>query len=203
MALLTPPYSSWTHKLARAAVRPLVGGPITPNHLTTARLASGLVACAAFAVDQRSWDIAGGAIWIVSAFLDRADGELARLGNRTSASGHRYDYVSDVAVNALLFAAIGVGSRHGYLGDWAVAVGVLAAISIAAASLLSERLERRTASGDKAYAGILGFDFDDLLYLFGPIAWLGWLHHALVGAAVVAPVLVLLTAWRLARLGRP
>jgi hypothetical protein len=30
----------------------------------------------------------------MSAFLDRADGELARIGNMMTPGGHRYDYVS-------------------------------------------------------------------------------------------------------------
>ncbi len=201
MPLLTRPFTSWTHKLARAAVRPLVGGPITPNHLTTARLVCGLAACAAFAAGERTWDIWGGVLWVVSAFLDRADGELARLGKLSSPSGHVYDYVCDVAVNALLFVGIGIGARDGALDGWALPLGLLAGVAIAAASILSERLERRTGGGDKAYAGVLGFDFDDLLYLFGPIAWLAWLTPALVGAAIVAPVLALLTWWRIARLG--
>ena len=86
MAFATPPYSSWTHRLARAFIRPMLGGPITPNHLTTARLVIGLAACAAFAVGERSWDVAGGVLWIVSAFLDRADGELARLVSQAKRS---------------------------------------------------------------------------------------------------------------------
>ena len=199
MMFATPPYSSWTHKLARALIRPMLGGPITPNHLTTARLVTGLAACAAFAVGERSWDVAGGVLWIVSAFLDRADGELTRLGNLTSASGHFYDYVCDVAVNSLLFLAIGVGLRHGALGGWAIMLGVLAAAAVAAASLLSERLEQKRGSGKKAYVGYFGFDFDDVLYLFGPIAWLGWFLPVLIGAVVGAPAIALWTWFRLRR----
>lgn len=201
MPLITPPYSSWTHKLARVFVRPMLGGPITPNHLTTARLVSGLAACAAFAVGDRTWDIWGGVFWIVSAFLDRADGELARLGKLTSASGHAYDFACDVAVNSLLFLGIGIGARHGALDAWALPLGIVAALSVAAASLLSERLERQNDDGEKAYAGVLGFDFDDVLYLFGPFAWLGWLTPVLIGAVTVAPVLALWTWRRTARRG--
>ncbi len=43
-------YNSWTHRLARRLVRPLVGTWITPNHLTTLRLVTALGACAAFTV---------------------------------------------------------------------------------------------------------------------------------------------------------
>ena len=198
--MITAPYTSWTHRLARLCVRPLLGGPVTPNHLTTARLVTGLAACLAFAMGDRQWEIWGGGLWIFSAFLDRADGELARLSGQMTPGGHAYDYACDVVVNALLFLAIGVGLRHGALGWWALAMGVIAAVSVAAASLLSERLEERQASNKKAYSGVAGFDFDDALYLFGPIAWLDWFLPVLLGAAVCAPALAVLTWIRLRRI---
>ncbi len=198
--MITAPYTSWTHRLARLCVRPLLGGPVTPNHLTTARLVTGLAACLAFAMGDRQWEIWGGVLWIFSAFLDRADGELARLSGQMTPGGHAYDYACDVVVNALLFLAIGVGLRHGALGWWALAMGVIAAVSVAAASLLSERLEERQASNKKAYSGVAGFDFDDALYLFGPIAWLDWFLPVLLGATVCAPALAVLTWIRLRRI---
>ncbi len=198
--MITAPYTSWTHRLARLCVRPLLGGPVTPNHLTTARLVTGLAACLAFAMGDRQWEIWGGVLWIFSAFLDRADGELARLSGQMTPGGHAYDYACDVVVNALLFLAIGVGLRDGALGWWALAMGVVAAVSVAAASLLSERLEERQANDKKAYSGVAGFDFDDALYLFGPIAWLDWFLPVLLGAAVCAPALAVLTWIRLRRI---
>ena len=191
---------SWTHRLARVVVRPLVGTSIAPNHLTTVRLVSGLAACVAFAVGEVPWTIWGGVLWVVSAFFDRADGELARLAGTTSPEGHAYDYFCDVAVNGLFFVGIGVGLRGSGLGRWSVALGMLASFSVIAASLLSEQLERREGSGKKAYTGRWGFDFDDVLYLFGPVAWLGWLYPLLLGAAVGAPVFALWTWIRLQRL---
>ncbi|MGH8671998.1 MAG: CDP-alcohol phosphatidyltransferase family protein [Burkholderiales bacterium] len=191
---------SWTHRMARAVIRPLVGGPITPNHLTTARLLTGVAACGAFAMGDPRWTFWGGVGWIVSAFLDRADGELARLGGTCSPSGHAYDYACDVAVNGLFFAAIGVGLRHGDLGYAAVIMGLIAGISVVAASLLSERLERVEGGDKKAYEGRWGFDFDDVLYLFGPIAWLGWLYPLLLGASIGAPLFAIWTWLRLRRI---
>ena len=190
---------SWTHRLARVMVRPLVGSPVTPNHLTTLRLATGLAACALFAAGGRSYEIWGGVFWVVSAFLDRADGELARLAKAQSRWGHLYDYASDVALSALFFVAIGFGLRHGAFGSWAILLGCIAGVSVAAASLLSEAIERRTDNGQKAYEGAGGFDFDDILYLFGPFAWLSLLSPLLIGAAVFAPPFALWTWLRLRR----
>ena len=196
-SLFTAPHTSWTHRLTRLMVRPLVHSAVTPNHLTMGRFISGVAACGAFAAGTDSWDLWGGVLWIVSCLLDRADGELARLSGRTSPGGHQYDYACDIIVNALVFFAIGVGLRTSGLGGWGVALGAIAGVSVAVASVLSERLEKAEDTGQKAYSGIAGFDFDDLLYLIAPAAWLGWFIYILVGAAVVAPVLMLLTAWRL------
>ncbi|MBI4693345.1 MAG: CDP-alcohol phosphatidyltransferase family protein [Gammaproteobacteria bacterium] len=190
-------HNSWTHRLARAAIRPLLGTSVTPNQLTTARLVTGLLACAAFALGTRDGEIWGGIIWVLSAFLDRADGELARLGNMMSPQGHAYDYACDVACNGLVFFAIGIGLRDSPLGAWAILMGLVAGITVTAASLWSESLERQLASGRKAYEGAGGFDFDDILYAFGPVAWAGWLMPLLVGASLGGPVFAVLTWVRL------
>jgi len=199
-SIFTPPHTSWTHRLSRVLVRPLIGTRVTPNDLTTGRLVTGLAACGAFMVGNATWDIWGGLLWLASCLLDRADGELARMTGTTSASGHRYDFFCDVGVNGLFFLAVGIGLRNSDLGAWAVALGVLAGLSVAAASVLSEVLERAAPGSDKAYAGILGFDFDDVLYLLGPAAWFGLFPYLLIGAAAVAPLFVVLTWARLLRL---
>ena len=186
--------------LARPLVRPLIGTAVRPNHLTTLRLISGLAACGCLALGTRAGMGWGGWLWILSAFLDRADGELARLGHLSSPAGHLYDYYADITVNALLFAAIGVGLRHSWLGGWAVPLGLVAGTTLLAGSILSHRLEQRSPPGTKAYSGRWGFDLEDALYLVAPLAWLGWLGPILIGAAVGATVIMLLTAWRLQRL---
>ena len=191
---------SWTHRAARPLVRPMIGTWIRPNHLTTLRLLSGLAACLCLAVGTRAADGWGGALWLVSAFLDRADGELARLGNLGSPGGHVYDYWVDNVVNALFFVAIGFGLRHGWLGGWAIPLGLVAGISLFVCGLFSEWLERRSPPDTRAYGGRWGFDPDDALYLMGPFAWLGWLPPILVGAAIGATAMMLLTGVRLMRL---
>ena len=194
--------ASWTHLVARPLVRPLIGTRVRPNHLTTLRLLTGLAACALLAggaVANGAW---GGSLWLVSAFLDRADGELARLGNLMSRAGHLFDYYADTGVNALFFAAVGFGSRHTWLGAWAVPLGLMAGASMFVGNLFSEWLEQRSPPDTKAYSGRWGFDPDDALYLMGPLAWLGWLSPILVGAAFGATAMMVLTGLRLHRLVR-
>ena len=57
-------------------------------------------------------------------------------------------------------------------------------------------------TGDKAYVGRWGFDFDDILYLFAPVVWLGWQMPFVLGASVGAPVFALYTWYRLHHLRR-
>ncbi len=194
--------TSWTHLLARPLVRPLLGTGVRPNHLTTLRLLTGVVACVEFARGDGSSVMWGGIWWVVSAFLDRADGELARLGNMRSVQGHRYDYLADVAINTLFFLAIGIGLRGSWLGTWALPLGLLSGLAIWMTGLFAEWLEQRSPPGSKAYRGRWGFDPDDALYLMGPFAWLGWLAPVLLGASVGATVFMLITGWRLLRARR-
>jgi archaetidylinositol phosphate synthase len=191
--------TSWTHLLARRLVRPLLGTWVRPNHITFLRMVSGLAACFCFAQGSMGW---GGALWVLSAFLDRADGELARIGKLGSEWGHRFDYYVDNAVTALFFAAIGIGLRHTWLGGWSVPLGVVSAGCLLACNLFSEWLERLGPPDTKAYAGKWGFDPDDALYLMGPFAWLGWLAPVLVGAAFGTAFMAVLTGIRLLRLRR-
>ena len=178
--------TTWTHLAARAMIRPLIATPVTPNHLTTLRLLTGLGASAAVALGTPAGNAWGGGLWILSALLDRADGELARMTSRCSASGHAYDFFADCCVNAVFFLAIGVGQRTSWLGPWATVLGAVACASMLAACWIAETFEKRGPPGAKTVSGRWGFDPDDALYLLGPIVWLG--RAALVPAVILAAV---------------
>lgn len=180
----------------------MIGTWVRPNHLTTLRLLSGGGACACFAVGNRESMVWGGVIWIISALLDRADGELARLGGLSSPGGHIYDYYSDIGVNALFFVSVGIGLRASWLGDWAIPLGLVSGGAVFLSSVLCVLLEQRSPPGAKAYSGRWGFDPDDALYLMAPLAWLGWLSPVLIGAAIGATVVTVLTGIRLLRMAR-
>ena len=49
---------------------------------------------------------------VLSNFLDHTDGELARIGGKSSRIGHIYDLARDAAVTVMLFVAIGIGQRR-------------------------------------------------------------------------------------------
>jgi phosphatidylglycerophosphate synthase len=186
--------------MARPLVRPLVGTGVTPNHITTARLVTGLLSAAMLLPGTPSWTWWGGWMWLLSAFLDRCDGELARIGNMATPEGRAWDCLVDNIVNPVFFVAIGIGLRHSWLGDWAMPLGLLSGLSLFLCGYWSEALEQRQNLAVKAYEGAFGFDIDDLLYLFAPLAWLDWLGPILVGAAIGATAMAILTGWRLRRL---
>ncbi len=193
---------TWTHAAARWMIRPLIGTGVTPNHLTTLRLITGVAACICIALGTHGGAIWGGALWLVSAFLDRADGELARVGNMMSAAGHQYDYQVDLWVNSAFFLAAGVGLRQSWLGHLAAPVGFEAAMAMVACCWLSEVYEKIVGPGIRVFNGGFGFHADDALYLLGPIIWLGWLAPILVAAAVCSTLMAGLILVRLLGLKR-
>lgn len=184
-------HNTWIHHIARAAVLPLAKTSVTPNHLTTVRLAAGAVAAAAFAVGTAPWPAIGGGIFLVSMVLDRADGELARLTGKTSPGGHAYDLIADSVCNALAFIGLGIGLRDSALGGWAVPLGLLAGLAIAAVLWLVMRVEALAGARAAELAGKGGFDPDDAMLVVPIAVWLGWDLPLLLAAAVGAPAFAL------------
>ena len=192
---------SWTHKVARFCLIPVIKSPITPNHLTVLRLITGIIACVTFASGIRYLEIIGGFIWILSALLDCADGELARMRNQSSEWGHKFDFFSDTTVTALFFIGIGIGARDSMPELVAVVLGFIIAQGVVVAAVLTEKIDQiKEESGDKAYPGIAGFNFDDILFLFALIIWLDWQMYFLVGASIGAPLFALLTFYKLVQI---
>jgi len=194
--------NSWSHRLIRPFARLLVGTRVTPDYLTWLRVITGGIACACFAWGTRGLQMAGGVVWIISALLDRADGELARLSNRTSAEGHRFDTHADIGVSTAMFVAVGVGLRDGVFGYWAIALGMLCSVSMLLCARWSDDIEDELEPGAIVMGGAGGFDPDDLFYLIGPFAWAGVLDYMLAGGAVVLPTTTAaigIWRWRAAR----
>ena len=180
-------HNTWIHRIARVAVRPLVGTPVTPNHLTTLRLATGLAAAGALAVGASPWQHVGAAIFVVSLVLDRADGELARLAGKTSPGGHTYDLIADAAADALVFVGLGVGLRESTLGQWAIPMGMAAGVAVAAIFWLVMRVEAVEGERAAELPGIAGFDVDDSILIVPIAVWLGEPVPLLVAATIGAP----------------
>lgn len=198
MPLLAPIDPPWDQRLARALVRPLRHGAVTPNAITTFTLALGLLAAWLFAQGGGGAHL-GALLFVLACLLDHADGELARMTGRTSAFGHYYDLIADALVLSALFVGIGIGLSDGELGASAVSLGALAGGAVLLIVLLRLELERRAGKSATRQPNLLGFELQDLMYLLGPVTWLGGLEPFLLLAAIGAPLYALVVLWSFGR----
>ncbi len=164
-------------------MRPLVNTPITPNHITTVRLATGLGAAVCFAMGEDFYSMIGSGVFVLSMLLDRADGVLARLSGKTSPGGHKYDLIADSLCNALAFVGIGIGLRYSPLGELALPLGIVAGIAITAVLWLVMRAEEHAGSRAAELKGSVGFDPDDAMLAVPLAVLLGWSTELIVAAA--------------------
>jgi putative membrane protein len=190
--------NSYARRVVRALVRPFAGTGLTPNAMTWLRIVTGLAACAACAIGAPLWNRWAALLWLASVFLDRGDGEFARLTGRCTEHGRRIDYWGDLVVNAAIFSAVGINLRHAALGHWSIPIGVAATLAIATASILAEALE--LGIGQKTMPSRHGFDLDDILFVLVPILWFGYLMPLLIGGLVGGLAATLYIHRRLAQL---
>ena len=178
------------HRIVRPAVKRIAPTWITPNHITTLRLATGFAAALAFAHGEAPWLAIGGVIFVVSMFLDRADGELARQTGRSSVGGHRYDLVSDCASNVMAFIGIGVGvvPTLGILGP---VLGILAGAGIGALFWQINAQKRVELRPYSAWDDRFNADPDDALILVPLLVWIGAAVPVLFAAAAITPLAAL------------
>jgi phosphatidylglycerophosphate synthase len=184
----------WDARLARRLVTPLKDTRVTPNHLTSVRLAIGLAAAAAFLPGSYGWSNLGALLLILSNFLDHTDGELARISGKSSRIGHWYDLASDAAVTILLFIAMGVGVG-GIAGTVLqappAALGALAGCAIALIFFLRMRIESMAGKAASKQASLAGFETEDVLYLLPLVTLCDGVAPFLVAASIGAPLFAL------------
>ena len=192
-------HNTWIHRVVRLAVRPLAATRVTPNQLTTLRLAVGIAAGLALAQGEDTWRHLGAGLFLLGMLLDRADGELARQSGKTSSWGHNYDLVSDSLSNAAAFFGLGIGLRSGSYGDWAPLMGLAAGIAIAGILWLVMKMEERHGARAGEIGGLAGFDPDDALLALPLLIWLGLPEGLLAAASLGAPAFaafMLILFWR-------
>jgi phosphatidylglycerophosphate synthase len=185
----------WDARLARSLVAPLASTRITPNHLTTVRLAVGLAGAAAFTVGTYRWSNIAALLVVLSNFLDHADGELARISGKTSRIGHIYDLASDAAVTILLFVAMGVGigiNSDNPLGLPPPVLGAVAGAAVALIFYLRMRIEGMAGKTASRQASLGGFETEDVLYLLPLVTLSNGIMPYLIAASIGAP---LFAAW--------
>ncbi len=181
-------HDTWIHRGVRPLVRLLAGTAVTPNHLTTVRLLTGLGAAAAFAIGDEPWIGIGGLLFVISMLFDRADGELARLSGKSSRFGQLYDIVTDAVCDVAVLVGIGIGVSAGPLGKVAILMGAFTGVSVAFIFILIMKLEMDLGPGGGAFGAVAGFDADDAMVIIPIVMWLGYGEMLLMAAVVLAPV---------------
>lgn len=176
----------WDARLASLLIRPLRDTPITPNHLTTVRLLTGITAAAAFS--SGVWPNLAAILFALSNLLDHTDGELARLTGMSSRAGHVYDLISDAIVHVLLFVSIGIGLWIGGSGAWTLPAGVIAGLAVAAIFHIRGEIEQRYGKAETKQPGWGGFEAEDVLYLLPVVTFSNALAPFLAAATLGAPI---------------
>ena len=199
----------WDARLARRMVAPLAASRVTPNHLTTVRLAVGLAGAAAFTQGTYGWANIAALLVVLSNFLDHADGELARLSGKSSRAGHVYDLASDAAVTILLFVAMGIGvgtSSDNLLDVPPPVLGAVAGTAVALIFYLRMRIEEIGGKAASRQASLGGFETEDILYLLPLVTLCDGVMPFLIAASLGAPlfaVWVVIDHRRVARRPKP
>ncbi|MDJ0733352.1 MAG: CDP-alcohol phosphatidyltransferase family protein [Nostocaceae cyanobacterium] len=190
----------WDAQLAYRLILPLQDSWVTPNHLTTVRLVTGLSAAAALAVGNPTWNNIGAGLFVLSNFLDHTDGELARVSGKTSKFGYLYDLISDAIINTLFFVGIGYAMRNSQLGLWALLMGIISGLSVACIFtcifLLHNNMEQRQSKAAIPLPKLSGFEIEDILYLFPIVVILDSLVPFLTAATIGAPAFALWVIWQ-------
>lgn len=194
-------HDTLVHGIVRPAVRVLAGSWVTPDHLTGLRFATAVAAAAAFAQGSGTWTSIGVGVFVASALLDRADGELARQTGRFSRHGHRYDLMADCLAGVMAFIGLGLGAADGALGPAAVVLGLVAGagigglfweINVAAPG----KLPGWTGRGGRVLA-----DPDDGIFALPLLVLCFGAEAALVPGSIVTPAAALWLALRRVRSG--
>tara|TARA_R110000782_G_scaffold30891_14_gene76620 strand:+ start:7785 stop:8381 length:597 start_codon:yes stop_codon:yes gene_type:complete len=182
----------WDAQLAFFLVYSLRKSRISPNHLTTIRLLFGVLAAILLSVNDHLLSNLGALCFVISNFLDHADGELARLSNKMSRTGHYYDLASDAIVNIILFLGIGIGLSQSDMGLWALLMGILVGISVAAIFYMRNIIENTIGKTKARQPHFARFEAEDVLYLLPLITYFEWLMPFLIFATIGAPTFSLL-----------
>ena len=127
--LQDPLYRYFYHPLARRLARMLVPTGISPNAISVAGTL--VVWAAAWVYASVAWPIgalAGFALHMAWHVLDGADGDLARLTGKASATGELVDGVCDYSAQVMLYFVL-AAILDDEIGGWAWPLAVAAGIS--------------------------------------------------------------------------
>ncbi|MEC7875978.1 MAG: CDP-alcohol phosphatidyltransferase family protein [Pseudomonadota bacterium] len=178
----------WDAQIAYKLIYPLRNTFVTPNYLTSLRLLCGIFAGFFFALGEYKYSNIGAFCFVLSNFLDHADGELARLKNQMSSKGHIYDLMSDAIVNILLFLGLGIGLMQTNLGTYASVMGIIAGTSVAAIFYMRNDIEKNIGKKNARQPYKSGIEAEDVLYILPVITYFQLDYYFMLAAAIGAPM---------------
>jgi phosphatidylglycerophosphate synthase len=173
-------------RLSIAISRVLLPLPVTPNHVTTAGLALGLLGAWWLAAPSARLQCYGALVLWFCCLLDGCDGEIARLKHLSSPSGAVYDIWADHLSHLMTFIALPIGvARLHPSRDWLVP-GVLLVTGFLACGFSVWYLVLRVPSDKR---GPLALNVErianrDYVYLIVGLTAIGHLDWFVWGAAV-------------------
>lgn len=188
--------SAHDNRIALVIARGLAHTPVSPNAVTTVVLLLGLAAGVLFATGER-WLVHLAPVPFMLAMLgDHIDGNLARLTGRGSIFGHYFDHAAMASTYTAMFVGAGIGLTSGWLGDWAIHLGIVAGLSVAAIFSLRIGVEIKAGKEYVEQPNFMGFEPEDTLYIVGPVTWLGFLGPFVIAAGIGTPLFLLYVLWQ-------
>ena len=178
----------WDAQIAYKLIYPLRNTFITPNYLTSLRLLFGIFAGIFFALGEYKYSNIGAFCFVLSNFLDHADGELARLKNQMSSRGHIYDLISDALVNILLFLGMGIGLMQTNLGVYACIMGIISGTTVAAIFYMRNDIEKNIGKKNARQPHKSGVEAEDILYALPIITYFQLDYYFIFAASIGAPI---------------
>ncbi len=196
------PTIAYDQRLARWLARPLARTAISPNMVTSAGLVMGLCAGWLFARGEATAANWAGVLFIMAAWIDHLDGELARASGKSSRFGHYYDHVAMMTAYAAMFIGMGIGLASRGMGGHFVTLGIAAGIAVVAIFSLRLWAESRLGPDAVKMTPVGGFEIEDTLYIVGPVAWFDVMEYFVIAAGIGAPLFMIWSVWGISRAAR-
>lgn len=160
--------------VSRFLTRIFINTPVTPNQITLIGFFFGLISAFLFFKGSYETSVAASILLVFSAWIDGADGEIARLKFMETDIGKKLDIYCDNIIHFLVFTAIGCGifTKTGdviflYLGGLAGLGGLLSFFALRPALLKKPPGKQLFHTGGLELAGKLANrDFVHFLLLF-------------------------------------
>jgi phosphatidylglycerophosphate synthase len=171
---------------------------VTPNQITLASAAVGIMGAFFLAQPSQVWQVLGGLLFLLSTIIDGCDGEIARLTFQESAFGAKLDLIMDNIVHLVLFPSIALGlyrrwddTLYFVLGGLTLG-GILASIVVYLPYLL--RRQKIHSALARLYEHLASRDFAYLLPVLALIDKLEWfLWATTIGTYLFAGAWVVIT----------